>query len=395
MSVATSVESPPLDVSLHLLGAEGVLFDARSQSLYALNTTAAFIWCCLEDRQPEDVIASNLGVTFNLDAAAAAAYVRDILTQWSAFGLFTDAAPEIAAREPAWPCGITVPATHRKTRWQAHWTIRLLDSVFSLRVGSTTALRRLQPVLAPLVTSDTHKPAITLDIVPAARLIAVRSGADILIPGIRPSALAPALKVLLLRRALEQCREYGAVHGAAVGRDGSCILFPGVSGAGKSTLVATLLASGCRLLGDDTIVLSYDDLTARPVPFGICLKPGAVGLLASHFPALADLPTHDRLDGKRVRYLVPPVSSRAGADDRYQIAAIVLLNRREGASAALRTASKADVLRQLMDGFCPLRETLTRPEIERLVRWIESVPCFELEYGTLDAAARNVMTLLP
>ena len=45
--------------------------------------------------------------------------------------------------------------------------------------------------------------------------------------------------------------EYLKLHAAAVARDGSVIIMPGVPGAGKSTLCAALGLTGWRILSDE------------------------------------------------------------------------------------------------------------------------------------------------
>jgi hypothetical protein len=385
---------PPQHVSLHFVGEEGVLFDAASQRLYAVNTTAAFIWCCLEDRLAAPVIAERLQSTFKLDPSAAHTYVTEIVGRWSQLGLFASSKVDL----PATSSELRLPerpSPGRAAEWRAlaSWNIRLLDCEFRLRIMAPVALTRLRPVLEPLgsqlpSTDATH--SFDIDVVREHGVLSLRCGGQVLAECANASLLAPTVKVTLLRLALEHCEDYGAIHGAAIGRGDRCILFPGASGAGKSTLSAALVSAGYRLLGDDTIVLSYGELAARPVPFGICLKQGSVKLLSERFADLGKLPVHDRLDGKRVRYLVPPARQRATANARFRIGAIVVLNRQERGAAVRRPLGKADTLRRLMDGFCPLRGSLDRPEIERLVRWIDAVPCFELHYSDLDGAVAQV-----
>ena len=73
---------PRQGVSLHLLGDQGVLFDFPAQRLYAANTTASFIWCCLEERQPSQEICGRLADTFGLRLAEAETYVAGMLAEW-------------------------------------------------------------------------------------------------------------------------------------------------------------------------------------------------------------------------------------------------------------------------------------------------------------------------
>ncbi|MBE0532487.1 MAG: PqqD family protein [Rhodospirillales bacterium] len=78
---------PRKGVSLHLLGDQGVLFDLPAQRLYAANTTASFIWCCLEERRPLRETCERLADTFGLRLADAETYVEGMVTQWRDLGL--------------------------------------------------------------------------------------------------------------------------------------------------------------------------------------------------------------------------------------------------------------------------------------------------------------------
>jgi hypothetical protein len=53
------------------------------------------------------------------------------------------------------------------------------------------------------------------------------------------------------------------VHGAAVTRNGACLLLCATSGGGKSTLTAAFMRAGWRTLGDDKLLLRID-ATGRP-----------------------------------------------------------------------------------------------------------------------------------
>lgn len=85
--------APRQGVSLHLLGDQGVLFDFPAQRLYAANTTASFIWCCLEERRPLREICGRLADTFGLRLADAVTYVEGILAEWRKLGLI-DGGPD-------------------------------------------------------------------------------------------------------------------------------------------------------------------------------------------------------------------------------------------------------------------------------------------------------------
>jgi hypothetical protein len=196
---------------------------------------------------------------------------------------------------------------------------------------------------------------------------------------------------------LEQSCDFGAIHAAAVHRGGNapCVMLPGPSGIGKSTLTAALVADGFRTLGDDTIVLARDTLDVRAVPFGICLKNGAWQLLAARFPDLVEQPVHNRLDGKRVRYLNPGGQGVAQESCAPRPAAwIVFPQRVDYGDSDLIPISRPEALSRLAAQFCPLGAGLDLPKIDRLVRWIGGIACFELRYSTLDQGAERLKELI-
>lgn len=86
--------APRKGVSLHLLGDQGVLFDLPAQRLYAANTTASFIWCCLEERRPLRETCERLADTFGLRLADAETYVEGMVSQWRELGLI-DGGPSL------------------------------------------------------------------------------------------------------------------------------------------------------------------------------------------------------------------------------------------------------------------------------------------------------------
>jgi hypothetical protein len=202
-------------------------------------------------------------------------------------------------------------------------------------------------------------------------------------------------KICLIRRALEQSRDFCALHAGLVRRGERCLLLPGESGAGKSTLVAGLAASGFEIWGDDTAVLAADTLLARPVPCGIGLKPGSWPVLArGRFPRLAQAPVHIRPDGKRVRYLLPPGYAAADVSASAPVGWIVFPRFEADAHTELVELNKADALRRLLAGFVRLGDALDAVDVASLVRWIDGVGCFDLRLSSLDEAVELLERLM-
>ncbi len=273
----------------------------------------------------------------------------------------------------------------------------LLDLHFRLRVSPENLRDRIEPLLAPLVLAGPpDMPPLQIDLRGEDGLFALTADGEEFARCALSSQVVPMLKASLLRFALQRSRDFGAIHAAAVGRNGRCVLLPGTSGSGKSTAAAALVAAGLHLLGDDTVVLANDELAARAVPFAICLKRGAWNLLAGRFPDLLEQPVHDRNDGKRVRYLAPPrVAVGARTEAGWPVSAIVFLDRKDGGTATLSALPPFEALQRLLQGFYPLADGLDAEKVERLLEWICRTQSFELRFSSLEDCVTHVGALCP
>lgn len=369
-----------------------MLFDSASQNLYAINRAATFAWCCLEDGMAPVEIAHAIHHTFRLSVTTAQDYVEMAIREWRTHGLLTDSAggpvpPSRAAQTPVRQHRHAPPddfARGESSAPVAEREFRLLDTDFRIRFDSKDTQIELDPYLNSLSgePSGTTSPTI-VDVIERNGLRTFVHDSRIIERWATPEELVPIAKLVLIGMALKVSGDFGALHAAAVCRNetGPCVLLPGPSGAGKSTLTAGLLSENFQSLGDDTVVLANGSLDVRAVPFGICLKNGSWRLLASRFPDISYQPIHDRPDGKRVRYLLPPPSARP---DGPRAAAWIVFPRRTDSVSALVPISRPDALCRLAAQFCPLGSGLDLPKVEQLIEWISGLSCFELRYATLD-----------
>jgi hypothetical protein len=366
---ASAQPSPAPDITLHFLDEAGVLFDASRRRLFRLNTTAAYIWCCLEEGQSRGTIQRGLEETFGLTPKLAASHLDGIFSDWAALGLLRDSDD-----------GLNTQSIH----------LQLLDTVFTLTVRPAELANDLTDLLEPLTVSPAGN-AVPLVVERDAMGFSVRMPGDVVERCHQREELAPLLKICLARLALQHSRDLCSLHAAGVALNGKCLLLPGPSGIGKSTLAAALTLEGLPLLGDDTIVLAEEEpVLARPMPFSICLKPGAWELLGHRLPGLAQRATHKRPDGKRVRYLVPP---RLCDGTSMPVGWIVFPQRRATISAELVPIERAEALSRLLGESCPLGDPLDAARVARLVAWISRIPCFELHFCALPAAVERLRRL--
>jgi hypothetical protein len=70
------------DGCLFVLGEEGVFLSVPRQELYVFNTSATFVWCCIEAGMSEEDIVGRYAENLGVGAATARADVARVLDQW-------------------------------------------------------------------------------------------------------------------------------------------------------------------------------------------------------------------------------------------------------------------------------------------------------------------------
>lgn len=381
-------------ISLHFLDTEAVLFDSARQCLYSSNTTATFIWCCLEEGMSPSVIAVTMAERFDMAPAKARAAIGQALRQWRALKLVGPAAS--SGDIPSTQGGKPLPRAKCKTvRAPDAQHYHLLDLTIALRCPPAYA-HLVEPALAPLSETSSVAGDVLIEIVPTKdRHSEIRIDGTIVERCHGPEEIVPTLKALLVGLVLNESRDLAAFHAAGLARGGRCLLLPGASGRGKSTLAATLAMTGFELMSDDTMILADAPVPLmRTMPFGACLKTGAWSALAGHAPQILDLPLHTRIDGIRVRYLLPPrLSLFQDQTRRLPVNWIVFPHYVEGAPLRMLEVAHTEALRRLLEGCCPLGEQLNTVKIERLIQWISGIECHDLRYGNLDEAVAVLQLL--
>jgi hypothetical protein len=195
----------------------------------------------------------------------------------------------------------------------------------------------------------------------------------------------------LLETARRPRRWLGILHASAVAAGGSCVLFAGAKGSGKSTLAAALVAAGLDFVTDDYAPLEQATGRVWPVPYAPGIKRGSWRPLRQHYPDLDARPVHE-LAGLQVRYLELDAARMAPLDRGLPVAALVFPRYDAGAGLAHQPMAVAEALAAL----CHARSLLDRqPDIfAETLRWVESVPAYQLVYGDLDRATKWVPSLL-
>jgi hypothetical protein len=194
-----------------------------------------------------------------------------------------------------------------------------------------------------------------------------------------PSWEHPHLPLRVLHFAFAD-RDWFAVHGAVVEKDGLGVLIPGRSGSGKTTTAIAALAGGFRFLGDDHVVVRTSPEPEAASLFATTrLTDHSRDLLASiglEAPvAAAPTPPSD----KALFYLSDFAGTRVGRRARL---GLIALPRRTASPAEPTRCTSAEALRDLAPStvlFLPHAGAIGT--FGRLARLVRSLPSFHLPLG--------------
>jgi hypothetical protein len=356
---------PAKGASFVLLGGQGAIFDEAAQKIYALNRTAAYIWCRLEELKTAGWICDEL-VRSGTSESLARQYVHVAVRNWLRLGVL-------------------------KAEWTPEAAEVQAGSAFALRLTHFTAtIRATGESLTQLRAAFRHHvvPAVdgehVLHVVETDDLIHVFHNQRNVIC-CEAAELVPALRAYITEQIVTAGKPDTApdvaFHAACLVRHGKSLLISGAPGVGKTTLAARLTRSGFGYCGDDVVLIAPDG-EALGVPLAPAVKSGAWEIVRQFYTDLDQAPVHCRPDGKRVRYLDLP---RVVRDEPHPVGWIVFINR-TGGPAQLRPLEPADALSRVMEGsFSPGGRT-SRETFRSLVRAVASAGVFEMTYADLTDA---------
>lgn len=197
-----------------------------------------------------------------------------------------------------------------------------------------------------------------------------------------------ALFSLAAAGAPDQC----VIHAGAVEIDRRLVLFVGDTMAGKSSLALHLAAAGRRIFGDDRMIVA--------APAGAAPTAMALGLACKlRLPIPADFAPAAvayartlarNAEAEEVVYLHPDPGRTAGFGERLPVAAIVMLDRRAGALAALTPIGAADAVRRLI-GLTVTSHMGAGEQLALLTRLVGAVPILRLSAPGSWAACQALL----
>jgi hypothetical protein len=355
---------PVADASFALIDDRPVLFHERSQQVYELNQTSAFVWCRLLDQDRPDIIADELrGLGLGPEEA------RNVLNQ--AFQQWLD----LELVEMEW-----------RAPFASELQTRIGQRAISIRASNEGIIKSLEPLFCEL-KSGCDQADITIEVMEFGDEVLFRNGRR-KITRCPITGLAPAIKADLTERIILQRQTDFALHAASLAFGDKGLLLCGQPGTGKSTLALDLVGDEYRYCGDDVVMISPNGL-AQGLLFAPTIKPGTWDAISKARDDLGDTAAYDRTDGVRVRYL-PVADVHEGS---FQVGWIIFLKRYDGTSAQLTPLGQIESMQRVINESFAANGKLSLAGFAALKKIIGGAGLFELTYTEAADAGRKLRGL--
>jgi Coenzyme PQQ synthesis protein D (PqqD) len=393
------------DLTFLPLDDEVVAFSEETQSLVGLNASAAYIAQQLDAGAPLSVVTRELAKSGMISPEEAASWVAATLDALRSHGLIADGprpgptdSADIRAQQQLHARRVATMPPYSPVAPVAERRYRLLDSVALMRFAAVGQAEAVDTVLGHLATGESAEPTFHIEV--QAQVLGSRGSVRSNIYCDKSPVdfttglhrLAPTVKSLLWKLAVDRYNYLFYIHAGVVGTGDRCILLPAAAGSGKSSLTAALVHRGYRYLSDEIALIEPTTFRVPPVPLALCVKGTGWQLMSRYFPKLRALMGHQRMDGKRVRY-VPPDPSTIQASGAL-VSHIVFPRYRAEAATEMRPIARAAALRRLMSE-CWACGHLDSANVSELIRWIGRIDCYELTFASLEKAVDLVQQVAP
>ena len=186
--------------------------------------------------------------------------------------------------------------------------------------------------------------------------------------------------------------EYLKLHAAAVARNDSAIIMPGVPGAGKSTLCAALGLSEWRVLSDEHALIEPDSGKIVPLCRPVSLKNDSIGVIKSFSAEACFGPVSEETHKGRVAHMKADLHSQSHQNQPLSTAAMVFPRYSPDDPQGLSKRRRTDSF--LLAAYHSFNYSLLGDTGFNVMKnLIEGVECFDLVYRDMDWAVNAMNTL--
>lgn len=344
-----------------LLGERNALFSERTQQIHALNSTAAYIWCRLEEHALPGAICRELA-DFGIGLDLAANHIRAALRSWMKLGLLKiDYSLDIDAFPVDRSLELSIAGFDVTVRASSKQLARLLG-IFERHL---TPIRSFDHVLHVIEFDG------LVHVLHNRRNVACCEVVE----------LAPSIKGYITQQIINSTPTSVAFHAACLVRDGKSLLVSGPPGAGKTTLALRMVQEEFAYGGDDVALIAPDG-SATGVPFAPAIKSGAWKIVGRLHTELRDAVVHRRSDARRIRYLDP---AHIAAPGSYPVGWIIFIRRAPG-PATLKPLGPVESMRRMLEASYSPDGKLGVAKCHAINRALAGAATFELTFSDLTAA---------
>jgi len=373
----------PLSDQLVVIAPDGMVI--------ALDPSGRRLWEALQAGCTEDDLVDACVQHGDLPEEAARDGIARALESWRELGLIV-AGTEASEPEPLATSGVARPPERAPELDEVY---RPGDRPVRVRCDDRTLAGVIEAACRSCRVEDDGRALATVDVIEQDGWFAVQADDAVLARTAELTQNRALARHRCLTALLEIARPsrrwLGILHASAVSADGHCAVLCGAKGSGKSTLAAAVVAAGADLVTDDYAPLEQASWRVWPVPYAPGIKRGSWRSLGRRYAGLRSLPVH-RLAGLHIRYLQLDAGRMAPLNRGLPVRALVFPRYKAGAGLEQREMTAADALVQL----CHARSMLDRhpDKFAEILRWVESVPAYQLVFGDLDRAIGRVLTML-
>ena len=369
-----------LAMSFHPTNGGAVIYDAGEKRLFALNTSAAFVWQAIRDGDTRPTVRSELATAFDLADDEAESWIDQVLASF-AQAMQQDQVKAAADHDQAVSPPVSMPLTGTDYTLLGQ-TVRISapDAALELIDSMMGDLRRSR--------SDRYPGSADLSISIEAR------GRDFAVSGMRdrteviePKKLVAEVERRIVQDLIPRVPHFLAFHAALLQIRGHAVLFPAPSGSGKTTLSAALAGEGWSYMTDEMALLDRN-LTWQGLPFPPCIKAENYPLIEALHPGLRDAVEHDRF-GRRIKFLPLLVHTEGVA-----VSTVVFPEYGVEAVGSLKALPPLEGLQRLLMQCMYVPPGFSTDDIPNLLGWHETIEYYALTFRSPQAAVQLLCQML-